>query len=103
MSSPLLPPPPDPPQDTHLSVLARVERWVAEHVSPEIADARIKAENAITAAGNAAPVLEEVASILGEIVKAPGAAPSVAALIPRAETVIAEAGKVAEMLAGTGL
>jgi hypothetical protein len=80
--------------------LTHIEQWIAKHVAPDIADIRIKAGTALAAAQKALPVLEKVAALLEEAVKA-GTLP--AEIITRAETVAAEAASVAADLAAFGL
>jgi hypothetical protein len=83
-------------------VMTHIEEWVSRHLAPDIADIRIKAENALGAAGKMAPVLKEMASIVQEAVKAldPADAPAAASLIARAEAVAAEAAMIGAELAG---
>lgn len=80
--------------------LTHLEAWFAKRLAPDIADIRIKAENALTAARKAAPVLEKVAALLEKSVKA-GTLP--AEIITEAEALAAEAASVAGDLAGFGL
>jgi hypothetical protein len=81
-------------------LLAHVEAWFQAHVFPDIADARIKAENALAAVQKAAPVLEKVAVLLEKSVRA-GTLP--AEIVTEAEAVAAEAASVAGDLATFGL
>lgn len=94
-------PPPLPATPESHGILARV----LEHLAPDIADIRIKAENAIGAAQKLAPVTQEAVSIIQEALKIldPAAAPGAASLIARAEKLAAEAASVAGDLAAFGV
>ena len=82
--------------------LTHLEQWVARHLAPDIADIRIKAENALGAVRKVTPVLAEAVSIIQEAIKTldPADAPAAAALITRAEELAAEAARIGAELAG---
>lgn len=80
--------------------------WLEQHVTPDIADIRGKAENASTAAGKAvaaskahAPLIADMAQLLSEVVKT--TAPGDAVKVAKAEGIAVEAARIAtELLAG---
>ena len=84
--------------------------WAEKHLEPylkdlraDITDARTKAGKALAYAQAHAAQEEATASLLVKIVSAadPGAAPFLAALLPEAERLLADAGKWAAAPAGT--
>jgi hypothetical protein len=86
-----------------------IGQWIAEHVAPEIADIRAKAESAaakaervLAAAQAHAANVEAIASLVVKITDAadPAAAPLLNALVPEAERALAEAERLAAELAG---
>lgn len=104
--------PETPPATGHLSFLDHVKAWFAREIAPgladlhaELADARIKAENAATRAGRLETWLhdhaanaEAIASLVAKIAAAadPSAAPAIAALVTEAERAAAEAARIAQ-------
>jgi hypothetical protein len=90
-----------PPEAEAGGPLTHIEHWFAREVAPDIADIRIKAENAITAARKVAPAVQELASVVTEALKAldPADAPAAAGLIARAEAVLAEAVRIGAEIA----
>lgn len=82
--------------------LAHFEAWFAKHVFPDIADIRIKAENATIAVKKVAPVLARLGSVVQELAKTldPADGPGTASLISEAEAVVAEAVKIGTELGG---
>lgn len=97
--------PETPPATGHLSFLDHVKDWFAREVGPDIADIRIKAENAATRAGRLETWLhdhaanaEAIASLVAKIAAAadPSAAPAIAALVTEAERAAAEAARIAQ-------
>jgi cell pole-organizing protein PopZ len=98
-------PPESPPPTGHLSFLDHVKAWYARDVAPDLADARIKAENAAELAGQLQAWLhdhaanaETIASLVARIAAAadPSAAPAIAALVTEAERAAAEAARIAQ-------
>lgn len=94
---------------TKPAFLAHVRHWFSQNVAPDIADGRIKAENADTKADTAlnllqdhAASLEQVAGILAKAIAAadPTAAPAIAALTGDAEQAAAEAARIAKAAGG---
>jgi hypothetical protein len=96
-------PPPEP--HTSAGFLAHIRQFFEQDVQPEIADARIKAENALAYIKAHAAQEQAIASLLVKIVSAadPAAAPVLAALLPEAEAVLAKAEQWVADLAGTGM
>lgn len=88
--------------------LAHFMAALAKHLDPylddvraELADARIKAENALGAAKKLSPVIQEAVSIVQEAVKTldPADAPAAASLIERAGALAAKAAEIGTEIA----
>ena len=74
--------------------ISHILTHVREHIRPDVADARIKAENAAARVSELAPHLQVIASVVAELAKAdPGIAPG------RAAEAVAAAGEVARIAA----
>lgn len=81
--------------------LTHIEQWFAKHVFPDIADIRIKAENAIGAARKLAPALDKLSALTIQLAKAdPGISPEIVAAAEEAAGIVA---KVAADLAIAGI
>jgi hypothetical protein len=115
--SPATPVPEPPPPAA--ATPGHFEQWAAKHIEPllrdlrdDLADARIKAENAAREAEKALALLaahaanaEKAAALIAKLVAAadPSASPAVAALIPEAEKILAEAVRIGAVLAAFGV
>ncbi len=97
-------PEPVPVPEPEGAPLTHFEAWVSRHLAPDIADIRIKAENAIIAVRKVqelAPALEKLASLAVTIAKAdPGISPAILADAEEAAGVVA---RVAPELVALGL
>lgn len=94
-------PVPEPGNSGQPMPLTHLEQWFTEHVFPDIADIRIKAENAIGAARKLAPALEKLSGLVVQVGKAdPGISPEVLAAAEEAAGVVA---RVAADLAAAGI
>lgn len=92
------------PEPVHEGIVKRAEEWGESHVRPEVADARIKAENAITWAQKHAQQADALGGILVRLVKAidPAAGSEAAVILADVEQWAAEAARIAEMAVSAG-
>jgi hypothetical protein len=93
------------PAPAHEGPIKHVEEWIAEHVRPELADARIKAEQAIAFVRSHAQQADALGGILVRLVKTldPAEGSEAAVILADAEQWAAEAARIAESVLGTAL
>lgn len=92
------------PEPAHEGPLKRAEEWVESHIRPELADARIKAEQAIAFVRSHAQQADALGGILVRLVKAidPAEGSEAAAILADAEQWAAEAARIAESVLAVG-
>jgi len=97
MPDPVTPPPAAAPG----SVAERVEKWVEEHLAPDLNVMRADARKALEYAAAHAQNLNAVAELVLDLIQTadPAAAPAVAALSGEAERITAETARLAAELA----
>jgi hypothetical protein len=88
------------PVRVHEGFIAKAEEWLDEHVRPELADCRIKAENALVWAQKHAEQAEALGGILVRLVKAvePADGTEAAAVLADVEKWAADAAKIAALV-----
>lgn len=88
------------PGQSHEGFIKRAEEWLDEKVRPELADARIKAEQAITWAQQHAQQADALGSIIVRLVKTlnPAAGSEAAVILADAEEWAAEAARIAGLV-----
>lgn len=85
------------PGQAHEGFIKRAEEWLESHVRPELADARIKAEQAITWAQAHAQQADALGGIIVRLVKTldPAEGSEAAVILADAEQWAAEAARIA--------
>jgi hypothetical protein len=88
------------PQPEHEGFVKRAEEYIEDHVRPEVADARIKAENALTWCKSHAQQAEALGQLLVRLVKTvePADGTEAAAVLADVEKWAADAAKIAALV-----